>query len=148
MELPQITAGADSDPKLTAFVEKARQAWQGMMNDKQLVTFDQREERAVQEGRLLARLLLEEQLSRDPAVNPEQHDQRACCPRCGQPGERVSQALEGPPERALKTRIGRVRFAREQWKCTACRVVFFPAGPGSGTGDRRFQSRGDQTGGA
>lgn len=148
MELPRITAGADCDPKLTAFMGKCKQAWAGMMKDEKLVTFDQREERAVEEGRLLARLLLEERLSRDPAVKPEQHDQRACCPRCGQPGERVSEALEGPQERALKTRVGRVRFAREQWKCTACRVVFFPAGPESGTGDGGLLSGGDSAGGA
>jgi uncharacterized protein with PIN domain len=148
MEFLRGTAGAEGDPKLAAFVEKSRQSWLGMMKDQELVTFEQREQRAVDEGRLLARLLLEEQLARDPAVKPGEHDQRACCPKCGQPGERVSKAEEAPPERALKTRAGRVRFAREQWKCRACRVVFFPLGSEVGTGDGGFQSGGDQAGGA
>ena len=148
MELLRTTAGAESDPKLAAFLEKSKKAWLGMMQDQELVTFDQREQRALDEGRLLARLLLEEQLARDPAVEPDQHDQRACCPKCGQPGEPVVPAPEEPPERALRTRIGRVRFARQQWKCTTCRVVFFPLGPAAGTGDGGLQSRGASAGGA
>ena len=153
MEFLRGTAGAESDPqsvdpKLAAFMEKAKQSWLGMMKDQKLVTFDQHEERALEEGRLLARLLLEERLARDPSARPQEYDQQACCPKCGQPGEVVIPAPQEPPERALKTRIGNVRFAREQWKCTACRVVFFPIGPEPGTGDRRLQSGGDQTGGA
>jgi len=128
MEFLRGTAGAESDKKLSAFLEHCQKAWVGMMKDQELVTFDQREQRAVDEGRLLARLLLEEQLAGDPARSPQHHNQRACCPKCGQPGEPVTPGSEGPAERVLKTRVGPARFAREQWKCTACRVVFFPLG--------------------
>jgi hypothetical protein len=135
MEFLGQSAGAESDARLAAFLEKSKQAWLGMMRDKKLVTFDQHEQRALEEGRLLARLLLEERLSRNEAVRPEAHDQRSCCPKCGRVGEPVTGPKEDLPERALQTRIGKVRFPREQWKCTACRVVFFPLGPAPGTGD-------------
>ncbi|HVX83982.1 MAG TPA: hypothetical protein VH253_04125 [Phycisphaerae bacterium] len=148
MEFLQSTAGAESDAGLAAFLEKSRQAWVGMMRDKALVTFDQHEQRAVDEGRLLARLLLEARLARNPAARPAEHDQRPCCPKCGLPGAPVAPAHADLPERALQSRIGKVRFAREQWKCTTCRVVFFPSGPASGTGDRRVQSGGHPPGGA
>jgi uncharacterized protein with PIN domain len=135
MEFLGTIAGAETDGKLAAFLEKSRQAWLGMMRDKNLRTFDQHEQRALDESRLLARLLLEERLARNPAVRPEAHDQRPCCPKCGQPGQRVTGTKGDLPERALQSRIGKVRFAREQWKCTTCRVVFFPLGPELGTGD-------------
>lgn len=148
MEFLRTTAGAQGDAKLAAFLEKSKKAWLGMMGDKSLVSFDQREQRAVDEGRLLARLLLEEQLSHDPAVRPAEHDARACCPKCGRPAEPVTGPTTDLPPRALATRVGPVRFAREQWKCTACRVVFFPLGPAAGTGHRRLQSGGAEAGGA
>lgn len=138
MEFLGKTAGAEADGKLAAFLEKSKQAWLGMMRDKSIVTFDQHEQRALDEGRLLARLLLEERLARNPAVRPEAHAQRACCPKCGQPGQRVTVPEEELPQRGLQSRIGKVRFAREQWKCTTCRVVFFPLRSESGTGDRRL----------
>ena len=142
------SVGTQGDGGLAKFLEKSKRAWLGMMQDPALVTFDQHEQRALDEGRLLARLLLEERLARSPAVRPAEHHQQACCPKCGRPGQRVGGAEEDLSARQLKTRIGTVRFAREQWKCTACRVVFFPLGPEPRTGHRRLQSRGDQTGGA
>ena len=78
-------AGAEGEAGLAAFLEKAKQAYVGTMRDKSLVTFDQHEQRALDEGRLLARLLLEERLRREAAARPAEHDQRACCPKCGRP---------------------------------------------------------------
>ncbi len=104
-------AGAEGEAGLAAFLEKAKQAYVGTMRDKSLVTFDQHEQRALDEGRLLARLLLEDRLAREPAARLAEHDQRACCPKCGRPGARVTGPEEDPPERALQTRIGPVRFA-------------------------------------
>ena len=148
MEFLEKTAGAEGENALASFMERCKKSWLGMMEDRKLVTFAQREERAVQEGRLLSRLLLEESLLREEAVSPGAHDQRACCPKCGRPGELVSKTQEHPPERAIKTLVGKVRFAREQWKCTTCRVVFFPDGREAGTGDGGLFPPGDPTGGA
>lgn len=148
MEFLRGTAGAEDEEKLARFVEKSRQAWLGMMTDEKLVTFEQREQRALDESRLLARLLLEERLARDTAGELEPEGPRACCPRCGQPGEAVMEEPAKPPERAIKTRVGEVRFARVRMRCTTCRVVFFPLGPEAGTGDGGFQSGGDSPGGA
>jgi hypothetical protein len=40
------------------------------------------------------------------------------------------------PERQLTTDTGEVGFGRQQWRCTACRVVFFPPGPQARPGHR------------
>ena len=148
MEFLEGAAGAECDAKLACFVESSRQAWLGMMKDEKLATFAQHEQWALEEGRLLARLLLEERLARDTADKLEPGCQRACCPKCGQPGKAVMEEPAEPAERAIKTRVGEVRFVRARMKCTTCRVVFFPLGSEVGTGDGGFQSGGDQVGGA
>ena len=51
-----------------------------------LVTFDQREERAIDLGQDLAAWLLEQHTAADPDVRPAQ---APACLKCGQPGQRV-----------------------------------------------------------
>jgi hypothetical protein len=103
----------------------------------QLVTFDQREERACALGRDLTAWLLERHTNADPQARPDA--QRApVCPKCGRPGQRVT-AREGPlPPRRVTSLTGEVTVQREQWRCTTCRVVFFPLRPETPAGDRRL----------
>ena len=92
----------------------------------QLVTFDQREERACELGRDLAAWLLQQHANADPtpeAVPPPG------CPRCGRPGRWVTEPDQPPAARRLTTRTGVVTVHRRKARCTACRVVFFPPGP-------------------
>jgi hypothetical protein len=98
-----------------------------------LVTFDQREERAIDLGQDLAAWLLEQHTAADPDARPAQP---AACPKCGQPGERVEPPGAPLEERPLTTDTGEVGFGRERWRCTTCRVVFFPPGPQAGAGRR------------
>jgi hypothetical protein len=98
-----------------------------------LVTFDQREDRAIALGQDLAAWLLEEHTAADPDARPAQ---TPACPKCGQPGQRVGPPDAALAERQLTTDTGDVGFRREQWRCTACRVVFFPPGPEVGPGHR------------
>ncbi|HZL37890.1 MAG TPA: hypothetical protein VFC78_21410, partial [Tepidisphaeraceae bacterium] len=39
-------------------------------------------------------------------------------------------------DRELVSRAGTVRLERERYRCTTCRVVFFPLGPEAGTEHR------------
>ena len=111
------------------WLRHAAAAFDRMFADDQqdrLVTFDEREARAIDLGQDLAAWLLEQHTAADPDVRPAQ---APACPQCGQPGQRV-----GPPdgpleERPLTTDTGDVALAREKWRCTACRVVFFPPRP-------------------
>jgi hypothetical protein len=93
----------------------------------QLVTFDQREEHACQLGDDLTAWLLQQHVNADPQAAPE--PAAACCPRCGRPGQRVTSPDDPLPQRPLTTLTGEVTLKREQWRCTTCRVVFFPPGP-------------------
>jgi hypothetical protein len=40
------------------------------------------------------------------------------------------------PQRRLTTLAGEVALRREQWRCTTCRVVFFPPRRQAPSGDR------------
>lgn len=104
----------------------------------QLVTFDRREQRAVELGRDLTAWLLQQHLNTDPAVRPEESP-HILCPRCGRPGRRVTGPGEPLPKRRLTTLAGEVTLTREQWRCTTCRVVFFPPGSEVEAGDRGLQ---------
>lgn len=101
----------------------------------QLVTFTQREDRACDLGKELAAFLLEQHAAADPQVRPAA-DTPPTCPKCGQPGQRVTGDDQTLPQRQLTTRAGEVVLQREQWRCTTCRVVFFPPGPETATGHR------------
>ena len=65
--------------------------------------------------------------------------QRIVCPKCGRPGQRVTGPGEPLPKRRLTTLAGEVILNREQWRCTTCRVVFFPPGSEVAPGDRGLQ---------
>jgi len=96
----------------------------------QLVTFDQREERACQLGDDLTAWLLQQHANADPQAAPSEAHAPPC-PKCGRPGQRVTGPDDPRPQRPLTTLTGEVILKREQWRCTTCRVVFFP--PGSET---------------
>jgi len=100
----------------------------------QLVTFDQREERAGDLGRDLTAWLLQQHANADPQARPDPQ-QAPACPKCGRPGHRVTAAGAPLPQRRLTTRAGEVALSRERWRCTTCRVVFFPLGPAAPPGD-------------
>ena len=96
----------------------------------QLVTFDQREERACELGRDLATWLLQQHANADPAARPTPGAvPPPTCPKCGRPGRWVTEPDAPPPGRRLTTRTGVVTVHRRKARCTACRVVFFPPGP-------------------
>jgi hypothetical protein len=86
-------------------------------------SFAQLEQRSEQLARDLAAWLLERRVQADPQARP---NQPPACPRGGQPARRVTQPEESPPKRVVTTRVGEVELAREKWRCTTCRVVFFP----------------------
>jgi hypothetical protein len=94
----------------------------------QLVTFDQREERACELGRDLTAWLLRQHVNADPQACLE--DQLPpTCPKCGRPVQRVTVPEAPLPQRQITSLTGEVTLQREQWRCTTCRVVFFPLGP-------------------
>ena len=101
----------------------------------QLVTFDQREQRAVELSRDLTVWLLQQHVHTDPLAQPDQ-SQRIVCPRCSRPGRRATGPGEPLPQRRLTTLVGEVAFHREKWQCTTCRVVFFPPRRQAPPGDR------------
>jgi transposase len=49
-----------------------------------------------------------------------------CCPKCNRPARRVGKPGDPLHRRVLETRAGPIELVREKWRCTACRVVFFP----------------------
>jgi hypothetical protein len=103
----------------------------------QLVTFDQREERACELGRDLTAWLLERHTNADAQARPDEQ-QPLACPKCGRPGQRVTAAADPLPPRRVTSLTGEVTIQRAQWRCTTCRVVFFPPGPETPAGDRRL----------
>jgi hypothetical protein len=104
----------------------------------QLVTFDQREQRAVELSRDLTAWLLQQHLETDSAIRPEESSP-ILCPQCGRPGRRVTGPGEPLPKRRLTSLAGEVTLSREKWRCTTCRVVFFPLGSEVEAGYRGLQ---------
>jgi hypothetical protein len=98
----------------------------------QLVTFDQREERACSLSKELTTWLLEQHAAQDPAVRPTAVPP---CPRCGQPAQRRTPPGQPLPARQLTTTAGEVTLKREQWYCSSCRAAFFPSGSQAAAGD-------------
>jgi hypothetical protein len=98
-----------------------------------LITFTQREDMAMELTRHLAQWLLEEHIGADPAAEPSQlsapGQSTPCCPKCAKQGEAVTQEADPLPQRTVQSRAGDVGLERQQYKCTTCRVVFFPLGP-------------------
>ena len=93
-----------------------------------LVTFDQRETRACELGRDLTGWLIQQHANADESAHPAT-DQQVLCPRCGRPARRKTDPDSPPPGRRLTGLSGEVELRRDQFTCTACRVVFFPPGP-------------------
>ena len=98
-------------------------------------------------ARELAAFMLEEHLADDAQVRPAEA-QPARCPKCQQPGQRVTKRNEKLPERPLTTRAGEVALRREKWRCPACRVIFFSVRPQAEAGHGRIQPAGGGEGGA
>lgn len=126
--------------------EQLRQQWLAAANDvfermfahaeqDQLVTFTQREDRACLLGQELAAWLLERHVTNDPQACPSATTP-PCCPKCGQPAQRVPPPRGRLPRRQLTTRAGTVEWPREQWRCATCRVAFFPSGSAPAAGHR------------
>ena len=89
-----------------------------------LVTFREREERALALGHQLARWLLGAHLGEDPLKKP--HECEILCPHCHKPAK----PREGPLEaRDVVTKMDAVNYEREAFLCASCRKVFFPSGP-------------------
>lgn len=84
-------------------------------------SFDFLEQRSVQLVRDLASWLLESRAAASPHVRPASP---APCPNCQRPG--VPDPERRLRKRTLATEVGDIGLAREKWRCTACRVVFFP----------------------
>ena len=126
------------------WIQRAGTAFERMFgeaNQDQLVTFTEREDMACALAKELAAFLVEEHTAVDSQVRPS--DKRPpCCPKCQQPGKRVTKRNEKLPDRALTTRAGAVTLRREQWECKKCRVVFFSVRPEIAVGDGGVQSAG------
>jgi len=125
--MTQSTAGHVTRRK--TFLELAAQMYDQMHapeHQAQLVTFTQREDRVVQLGQKLQTALLEEHLQRDPAAET---GGVVCCPTCRQPSERQ----ERRAAREIRTRVGKVRWARARYYCRHCRRHFSPSRLGVGT---------------
>jgi hypothetical protein len=90
-----------------------------------LVTFDQREQRALDLGQQLVIALLQQHANHDPAADPGVQEP-SCCPRCQRPGRRVTPPGQALPVRRVTTGAGEVTLRRARYRCTTCRVVFFP----------------------
>ena len=109
------------------WLERAGAAFERMFDGKsqeELVTLTQRETMAIAIAKELAAFLLEEHVALDSAARPTEASS-ACCPKCGQPGERAAEEGEELMERTLTTRAGDVAVRRERWGCVKCRIFFF-----------------------
>ena len=155
MALRIMSVGQDRVRLHREWMERSEKAFQEMFGEdqqKNLVTFSEREERAVDIGRALSRLLIEEHIAADPAAQPSVHagdtapgdtPSGTCgCPRCGKAGVLVTKAEDPLPGRKVESLAGAVGLEREQYACATCRVVFFPLGPEIGAGDGGLQPGG------
>ena len=110
-------------------------------HQEQLITFEQREERACELGRDLTVWMLQQHLNTDPDACPDATPTPSC-PKCHKPGRRVTPEGDPLPTRAVTTLAGEVTLRRQKWRCTTCRVVFFPPRPTAAAGDGGVQPNG------
>jgi hypothetical protein len=133
---PQSTPEAQRDDLRQRWLDQAAAAFDLMFRPEyqdQLVSFDQREQRACELGQDLTAWLLQQHIDAETPIRSEpQH--RPSCPKCGQPGHRLTEPDEPLPQRRVTTRAGEVTVSRERWRCTTCRVVFFPPRPAARIG--------------
>lgn len=88
-----------------------------------LPPFDRIEEQTSQLTRDLESWLLEQRVQSAADARPVESPS---CPKCHQPGRRIGKTGAPLVRRVLTTRAGPIELAREKWRCTTCRVVFFP----------------------
>jgi uncharacterized protein with PIN domain len=92
-------------------------------NSKPLPSFDDIETQTLQLTRDLDSWILEQKVqSAGASRSAETHT----CPKCNRAARRVGKPDDPLPRRVLTTRAGPIELAREKWRCTTCRVVFFP----------------------
>jgi uncharacterized protein with PIN domain len=107
------------------FASKAMSAFDRMFGSdgqNELVSFDQREQRACEVTDELARWLMAEHVGRDESAGPVEAD----CPICGGP-VRYESAEEAERElREFQTKRGKIEYRRAACRCPRCRKVFFP----------------------
>lgn len=126
------SAARQEDPRRQQFLAFAAAAFDLMFApayQDQLVTFDQREQRADDLGRDLVGWLLQQHVNADPQARPADEQPAPLCPKCGRPGQRHNPPDQPLSPRPLTTLNGEVTLQRERFRCTTCRVVFFPPGP-------------------
>lgn len=131
---------AQLEQKRAEFMAQARAAFElmfGADGQNGLVTFSQREQRACEATDALARWLMAEHITLDPAGAASV---AAACPRCGGPVRYESAGQAQQEVRELMTRRGKVQYRRAAARCPRCRKIFYPAGRAAGPGDRRLQS--------
>src|SRR5438094_2499744 len=81
-----------------------------------LVTFDQREQRALELGQQLVIALLQQHANHDPAADPGPEPAAPpCCPRCRRPGRRVTPPAEALPARVVATCAGEITLRRARY---------------------------------
>jgi hypothetical protein len=114
-----------------AFMELAGQMYDRMFgSDEALITFTQREDRALELGEKLQTALMEQHLAGDPLAQPAEKSP-VCCPDCRQAGR-----LQKSDKRQLQARTGTVRWSRAIYFCAHCRRTFSPSRQLSGSGPR------------
>ncbi len=129
------TPGSDAVARRRAFMELAGQMYDGMFGPDeqlQLITFTQREERALEQGEKLQTALLQEHLQGDPLAQPSA-PHKVRCPDCQQLGQ-----LRQTQERLLRARTGATRWSRAMYYCKRCRRSFSPSGHRAGLEPRRL----------
>src|SRR2546425_10421782 len=106
----QTRARQDRAQLRKEWLKRAEAAFERMFNEspaEALITFTQREQCAVAISKELGNWLLERQTAGDPLVRPVEATE-ARCPKCDQPGQRVTGAKARLPERRLTTEVGEV----------------------------------------
>jgi hypothetical protein len=133
---PSLTP-AERERLRQQWLQQAQAAFDLLFDDDQqphLVSFDQREDRVASLTRELAAWLLEQHAASDPSTRPSQQTP-PCCPKCGRPATRLTPPGQPLPARPLTTAAaGEILLRREQWRCRACRLAFFPSGSQAGSG--------------
>jgi uncharacterized protein with PIN domain len=111
-------------------------------DQEQMITFTQLEDRALEVGGKLQRLLLEERLSQ--GARAVQVGTEVRCPKCQKV---VGESNKQVEERRVEGRAGPVLFRRGQYHCPSCRKVFSPSGREVAVGGRGLESGADAQGG-
>jgi hypothetical protein len=121
-----------------AFLEEMSQLYDRMHapeRQPELVTFEQREQRAWEIGRTAQKRLLEGHLARDPAAVGAES---AACPQCGE----ISSQGKRKRSRKVKARSVEVGWEREEFYCRRCRRHFSPSRSSVEDRERGLQSEG------